>query len=838
MPRNRNLERPWLVCALLVLAALAAYLPVVWLGFLNFDDDAYVTLNPHVTGGLTLAGVRWAFTHFHAANWHPLTWLSHMLDCQVFGLNPVGHHLTNLLFHAANTVLLFLWLRSLTGAFWRCAFVAALFALHPLHVESVAWVAERKDVLCAFFGLLSLWAYTAYAQKSVVSSPWSVANRARPTAHSPRTTDYGPRSTGQQSRFTFHVSRCYLLSLFFFALGLMSKPMLVTWPCVMLLLDYWPLRRFAVRSPQSTVHGPQFKAVSSFVIRASFVIRHSSFVLLEKLPFLALSAASCVITLAAQKAGGAIVTLETLPFGERLLNAADSYLHYLRQLFWPVDLAAIYTFSSRPAAELAFAGLLVIGMTLVAVWQRKCRPYLLVGWGWYIGTLVPVIGLVQVGNQTMADRYTYLPAIGVFLVLAWGSTELAATWLTRRQGRDASPRRPLPRGDGHSGGISLPGSAVLAATAAAALVACALVTHYQLRYWQNSESLFRRALSVNRNNFVAWTGLGYYLAEQGQGREAEICYRAAVEVRPSFAEAWNGLGYALAGLGRYEEAVTNYATAVRLSPGHMKARNNLAAALAACGRIEEAKAQCREACAVDPGAAEPHSNLAALLARQGQWEQAVSEYGLALARDSSLLDARCGLAGALAKQGKADEGVRELSGLLGLHPSYGPARLQLGIILARQGKTDQAIAEFAALLRANPDDADAHYHLALSLSARGKPREALAQYHAALKVRPDFPEALNNLAWILATDPDPQLRDGPEALDLAERACRLTERKQAYIVGTLGAAYAEVGRFPEAAAAAEQARALAAQANDKEVAAMNRKLLALYRSGQPYRDAQ
>ena len=811
MPQNRNLEHPCLVSALLVLAVLAVYLPVIGLNFLTFDDDCYVTRNPQVVGGLTWAGLRWAFTHAHCANWHPLTWLSHMLDCQLYGLNPAGHHLTNLLFHATNAVLLFLWLRSLTAAFWRSAFVAALFALHPLHVESVAWVAERKDVLSSFFGLLTLMAYARYAKKAVVGNQWSVIGdqlSGVPASHN------GPLAlrsrTAEDGRPTDHRLLFYLLSLFFFALGLMSKPMLVTWPCVMLLLDYWPLRRMQneecrMKNEEATDTHPAARSthhVSRFTFHVSL--------LLEKLPFFGLSAASSVVTVLAQKAGGALVPLAALPLGARMLNALDGYLRYCWHLFWPADLAVIYTFTGRTAAETALAGLLVIAVTFAAIWQRKRQPYLLVGWAWYLGTLVPVIGLAQVGYQTMADRYTYLPAIGLFIVLAWGAAELTAT----------GPRRRL----------------ALASAAVATLTVCALTAQTQLLYWQNPESLFRHALKATKDNYVAWSGLGYYLAEQGQPRQAEACYRAAVEINPSFAEAWNGLGYTLAAMRRHDEAIPSFETAIRLAPDHLKARDNLATTLAACGRLDEAKAQCRAASQLDAHAAEPHSNLGALLAREGKWEEAVTEFRLALERDPLLDEARCGLAGALAKQGNYEDAIRELSELLKLRPAYSPARLQLGAILALQGNVDQAISEFSESLRTNPADSAAHYHLALALSAQGKPKDALLHYRAAVKARPNFPEALNNLAWMLATQPDPQLRDGQQALDLAERACRLTEYKQAFMVGTLAAAYAEARRFPEAVAAAEKAKALAERANDKEVAAMNLKLLALYRSGQPYRD--
>jgi protein O-mannosyl-transferase len=810
MQRYTKLERRWLVSALLVLAVLAVYLPVFRLGFLTYDDDYYVTRNPPVAAGLTAAGTRWAFTQFHSANWHPLTWLSHMLDCQIYGLNAAGHHATSLLFHAANTILLFLWLRSLTGAFWRSAFVAALFGLHPLHVESVAWVAERKDVLCAFFGLLSLWAYTRYAQEQEVSTQGSAVSSSAGQAmgHGPQSTKPASRITHYASRFTFHASSFYILSLVLFTCGLLSKPMLVTWPFVMLLLDYWPLGRLS----QSAVHGPQSTAGAPPPgVRSARKSQIVSRLLVEKLPFFLISAASCAVTLAAQKTGGAVATLASMPLGARILNALDSYLRYVEKLLWPADLAVIYPFATPPGPELVLAGLVIVSATFLAVWQRQRRPYLLVGWAWFAGMLVPVIGLVQVGNQAFADRYTYLPAIGLFIALAWVAADLADAW-------------------------SLPRRLALAIPAAIALLACGLVGHNQLRYWQSSDSLFRHALDVTHDNFVAWSGLGYYLAEQGRAREAEACYRAAVEINPAFAEAWNGLGYALAGQRKYDDAISSYETAVRLAPDHVTARDNLATALASCGRIEEAKEQCRAAMQVDPQAAAPHNNLAALLARQGQWDKAITEYKLALSRDPGLSEARCGLAGALAQQGKSEEAVRELSDLLNAQPSYGPARLQLGVILAREHQTDKAIAEFSELLRANPDDSAAHYHLALALSAQGKAKEALAHYRAALKAAPDFAEALNNLAWMLATSPDPQLRNGAEAVDLAERACRITENRQAHMLGTLAASFAEAGRFPEAIAAAEQAKTLAEQAHDTETATANTKLLALYRSGKPYRD--
>jgi len=772
MPRNQSLERPWLVSALLALITIAVFLPAVWHGFINYDDSDYVTDNAHVQSGLKWKSIVWAFTSGHASNWHPLTWLSHILDCQVYGLNPAGHHLTNLLFHAANTALLFLVLRALTGACWRSAFVAALFALHPLRVESVAWVSERKDVLCAFFGLLALWAYGRYVWgKSEIRNPKSEIRSPKPVVR------------GSWSFSQLPASIFYLLALFFFTCGLMSKPMLVTLPFVLLLLDYWPLKR----------------------LRDSTIPR----LVVEKAPFFLIAAASSVVTFVVQEKGDAVVTALTLD--ARVANALVAYLRYLGKVFWPQNLAVFYPYPGQwPAWQVAGSAALLLAIGAIVVRQARKRPYLAVGWLWFCGMLVPVIGLVQVGSQSMADRYSYLPAVGLFVMIAWGATEIAAN---RPGGRLA-----------------------LGVAGAAALVACALTTERQLRHWQNTESLFRHAIRVTRDNFVAWNNLGGCLAEQLQLREAERCYRASIDIMPSSEEAWANLGITLTDLKRNDEAIAVYETALRIDRGFVSVHNNLSKALAAAGRLEEARAHCREAARLDPRSAEPHNNLGALLTREGKWDEAVAAFRQALVLDPGMSEARCGLGGALAKQGRYDEAVGELSGLLKLQPSNAAARLQLAGILVLQGKADQALAEYAEVLRAKPADPAAHYRMALALMQQRETAKAIAHYRAALAARPNFADALNNLAWILATHPNPQFRDGKDALSLAERACRLTDRRQAPMVGTLGAACAETGRFADAAAAADEAIALAEKANDKETADMNRKLAELYRSGQPYRD--
>ena len=498
MPEKQHLNHPVLVAVLLALAVMAVYLPVVGFEFTNYDDTHYVTANPHVLQGLTWESVGWAFTHGYSGNWHPVTWMSHMLDCQVYGLAPAGHHLINLLLHAANSVLVFLLLRYLTGAAWCSAGVAALFALHPLHVESVAWVAERKDLLSAFFGLLCLWAYAAYARESGIGRQASqdVDPRAQEPSLGPKPGSRqssallpnladGPRSASPRPRF----SAWYVVALLCFTLGLMSKPMLVTWPFVLLLLDFWPLRRFTL---------------SNINTQLPVILR----LVREKIPFFALSAASSIVTFLVQQGWGAVVPLEHVPLALRLLNVPVSYLRYLGKLAWPMDLAVMYPYVLGWPAGVVLGALLVLaGTTFLVLWQHRQRPYLLIGWAWFLGTLVPVIGLVQVGNQSIADRYTYLPSIGIFVLVVWGVAEMVG----------AKPARRV----------------IGAVAAAVVLTACALRAQTQALCWQTTETLFRHALAVTSNNVVAHNSLGFYHVTQSNVQEAQRAFRAALAIQPA-----------------------------------------------------------------------------------------------------------------------------------------------------------------------------------------------------------------------------------------------------------------------------------------------------------------
>jgi tetratricopeptide (TPR) repeat protein len=599
---------------LLVLAALAVYWPVTRFEFINYDDPDYVTHNLHVQEGVTWPSLVWAFQTGHAANWHPLTWISHMLDVQFFQLNAGWHHFTNVCFHLANTLLLFSLLKNLTSAFWRSAFVAALFALHPLHVESVAWVSERKDVLSVFFGLLALWAYARFI-------------RSKAPADSS-----GPLSRSRANCYPFVY---YCLSVALFAASLMSKPMLVTFPFILLLLDYWPLHRLKLRNQNLGL-----KLLLPLMV--------------EKLPFFALAAASSVATFLVQKIGHAVSSFETIPLGPRIANALISYVQYLGKSIWPARLALPYVFPTHPSGVTAgFAACLLLVISIVALGLGRRRPWLVMGWFWFLGTLLPVIGVIQVGLQSMADRYTYFPLIGLFILVTWTAADLLLESQLSR--------------------VALPALAV------AILVACGLRAREQLRHWQDSETLFRHSIAVTGDNFMAHVCLGAALIDQGNLKDARGEFDAALKLKPSFAPALTDMAKLLYGEGQFEDA-------------------------------------------------------AALL--------------------------------------------REV-------------------------------------LAAHPEDGVAHADLAIALAHQGKAAEALAHYRQAIRLEPERPETLNNLAWLLATHPAPEIRDGPGAVLLAERACQLTAGKNLWLLSTLAAAYAEAGRSADAVTTQQKVCAMAMEQTTK-----------------------
>jgi protein O-mannosyl-transferase len=559
---------------LLALVTLLVYLPVCHYQFVTFDDNDYVAKNHIVQQGLTWAGVKWAFMAGHANNWHPLTWLSHMLDCELFGLNAGAHHSVNVLFHAANAVLLFVLLLRMTNALWPGAFVAALFAWHPLHVESVAWISERKDVLSTLFALLTLLAYVRHA-KSAASDKRQVTDEEKNTG------------TPVMPRVTRHVSLYLWLALIFYALGLMSKPMLVTLPFVMLLLDFWPLKR---------VTGDQWQVAG--VLRLAF----------EKRPFFLLAAVSCIVTVFAQHSGGAVVPLALVPLRYRLVNAVTAYLDYFLKMLWPANLAVLYPLPAHLLRTQFFAATVFLIVISCWVWKtRRTRPYLLVGWLWFLGTLVPVIGLVQVGGAALADRYTYLPSIGVFLAVAFGVRDLAA-------------RFSIPK-------------TVITVAAAAILAACLLLTEHQLRYWRDSESLFTRALVVTRDNAVAHLNLGSAFQDEGKLTNALAEYRDALRLAPGFFYVHNDLGSLLEELGEPAEALAEYRQALRINPNVSALHDGIGIALAELGHFDEAMNEFTNAARLDPAYSWPYFQMGKVLLEQGRDAEAVGRLRGALRID-------------------------------------------------------------------------------------------------------------------------------------------------------------------------------------------------------------
>lgn len=718
---------PWkrlrLICLFLALSTLAVYWPVTGHGFVNYDDTDYVTANPQVQAGLSAKGLAWVWQSEVARNWHPVTMLSHMLDCQLYGLKPWGHHLTSLLLHATNAVLLFLLLWSMTGAVWRSGLVAALFALHPLHVESVAWVAERKDVLSTFFFLLTLGAYGAYAGKAEAPSP--------------------SRRSGY-----------YWLALGLFALGLMSKPMLVTVPFVLLLLDFWPLGRMRMVQPRIPHPASRLASKSQLATRKSPMGSPLLRLVLEKVPFLLLSAASCVVTFQVQQSGGAVLDVINLPIGGRIANALMSYMRYLGKMIWPENLAALYLRKAPwPSWQVGLAALALLAATVIILRLARRRPYLAVGWFWYLGTLVPVIGLVQVGMQTMADRYTYIPLIGVFIGLAWGGWELANRWRVPLAGQ----------------GIAT----------VAALTVCALLTRQQLAWWASSETLFGRMIEVVEGNYLAHYNLGNLYSRQDKLADAVAHYEAALRSEPNYAEAHNNLGAVLLRQGRFDEALARYTTAVTLKPEYLY-YFNLANAQMDAGRPSEAVPNYRHALRLKPNSSPAHHNLGMALRAQGQAEQAMAEFGAALRLQPDYESAEHHLANCLADAGRLKEaeahylaaarldpnhaenynglGIccamqanypeaeRHFRAAVRLKPAHSGAQSNLGNALSAQHKWEEAILHYREALKLDPGDAQTHFSLGLCLLQLGQRADASTHFAQALRLRPDYPEARKALA--------------------------------------------------------------------------------------------
>jgi tetratricopeptide (TPR) repeat protein len=622
---------PWLGLMLGILV-FGTYLPALNNDFVNYDDHSYVTENTHVQSGLTEAGIKWAFQSSDGGNWHPLTWMSHMLDCELYGMHPWGHHLTNVLLHTADTLLLFLVLRRMTGARWRSWLVAALFGLHPLHVQSVAWIAERKDVLSTLFWMLTLCSYTIY--------------------------------TGLAKTQPRQAALYYLSTLAFFAVGLMCKPMLVTLPAVLLLLDFWPLARCHVRDLGR--------------------------LLAEKIPFLLLSIAASVVTYFVQKSGGAVTTFDKLALPGRLENALVAYARYLGKMFWPENLAVLYPLPKGwPVAVVLLSGFLLLFVSILAIklW-RRC-PFLLVGWFWFLGTLVPVIGLVQVGEQSMADRYMYVPMIGLLIAIIWLTHGLCSRFNVRNH--------------------------VQAAAAIAVLIPCLFLTRQQIGFWKNSETLFRHDLAVAGDNPTAHYKLGVALNEEGEADEALQHFQAVLDLHPDDIHALYAMGVILANKGQLDEATRLFQQTLKQNPDFAGSHYELGLMLGRQGRLDEAIGQYQEAIRINPGWFDAHNSLGIAYARSGRVDEAISQFQAAVNLEPENVGALYNLGLAFNSKGRLDDAIALFQKVLQLKPDFADAHNNLGLAYSRSGRLDAAVAQFQAALTINPNHARARQNLEAAL---------------------------------------------------------------------------------------------------------------------------
>jgi len=670
----------WISVAL-ILVTLSVFWQVRHHKFISFDDNMYIYNNSQVKAGLTREGFVWAFTTTHAYNWHPLTWMSHMLDCEIYGLDAGNHHFTNVLFHIANAVLLLLVLNRMTGSLWSSAFVAAAFALHPLHVESVAWASERKDVLSTFFWMLTMLAYVRYVEHPEVKR--------------------------------------YLVILLVFALGLMAKQMLVTLPFVLLLLDYWPLRRL------------KFEEQSSCNSARKTVFVSARQCILEKLPLLILSAVASVVVYLIQHVAGVVKSTTDYPLTGRIINAFVAYITYIGKMLWPSHLAIFYPHTGKDLSPLQGAGavLLLLCITAAVLWKLRQRPYLAVGWLWYLGTLVPVIGLVQIGLQALADRYTYVPLTGLFIIIAWGTPDILSRLRYRK--------------------------AVLSLSAALLLSIFGVMAWCQVRHWRNGMTLYRHATEVVPNNSWSHYYLGEELVLQGRFDEAIGHFKQSLQLDPDCAATKHSLGNALLQQGKLDEAIKIYEEFLPKLPDNIGAVESPDAGLGKQGKLWEVVKVYTRA----------HVDFGIALSRQGKLDEAIKHYTEALRVRPDFAAAHRNLANAFLQQGKLDKAIKHYTEANDPYPYN-----QLGIALGQQGKLEEAIEYFKEALRIKPDFAEAHTNLGYALARQGKLEEAIKHYTEAVRLDPTLTKAYYDLARAL----DEQGRIS-EAITAAEKALELAQ---------------------------------------------------------------
>ncbi len=656
---------PISICLLIIIITLCIYAQVRHFDFVGFDDNEYVYENIHVKTGLSSKNIGWALTAFYSNNWHPLTWISHMLDCQLFGLHPGAHHLINLFFHIINSLLLFFIFSKMTGDLWKSGFIAMVFAVHPLHVESVVWIAERKDVLSAFFWLLTMGCYYHYAKRP------------------------GPLT--------------YAMVLLFFILGLLSKPMIITLPFVLLLLDYWPLQRFQNHIETDGNIGKKWV-----------------YLVLEKIPFFLLVPVSGLLTFYAQHHGGVVKSLEAFPLNVRIANAIVSYAAYIGKMIYPVKMAFLYPHHGMPSLwNILVALVLLAAMSIASMKYYKKYPYLIVGWLWYLGTLVPVIGIVQVGMQSMADRYTYIPSIGLTIMMAWGVPDIMTQWRHKK--------------------------IWLGATTATAMAIFAVISWKQAGYWKNTRSMLEHTIQVTSNNYIALDNMAVEFLRKGQIDQAVDYHLRSQKIYPHNPYSHFSLGVAYFMQGKNQEAIQQYQEAIKLAPEYYQAYTNLGAAHFTIGNMQEAIANYLKAIKINPAYIDAYVNLGLAYDKSGQFDDAIVYYQKALHLDPANSNAHFMLAGVLEKIGNIDEAIKHYGEIVKLKPSRVDVQYRLGVALYKQGRISEAIQCYLEVLKKNPENPETLNSLGSALYMQGRVDEAIEKYMHAVRIKPDYAEAHNNL---------------------------------------------------------------------------------------------
>jgi tetratricopeptide (TPR) repeat protein len=765
-----------LVCILLVVAVAVVFGQTAFFDFVNLDDDQYITNNPAVQQGLSLDGIRWAWTNSLVGNWHPLTTMSLMFDWQFFRMEARGYHIHNVILHAVTTVVLFLMLRRMTGVLWLSALATAIFAIHPLRAESVAWVTERKDVLSGLFFMLTLGAYVLYV--------------AKPSWYR------------------------YAVVFVVFALGLMCKAMLVTLPVVMLLLDYWPLGRL---QPSANDLGKGKGA------KRDETLRRAAWLVVEKIPLFLLALVFSATT--AYLSYTVVRAMAILPLGVRLASAPVSCVIYLGQMFWPCNLAANYPSNSAPPAwQVVGACAVLLAISGAVLWGWRKRPYLLFGWLWYLVTILPVIGLVAGGNQLRADRYTYLTQIAITVALVWAVADWSASWPRRRW--------------------------VLAVVSSLLVIALMAAAAYQTSFWKDSEKLWRHALACTSENGVAHEHLALALvrrtretdSEQERHEapaliaEAKEHYLEAIRIAPQSAMALCNLAILLENEGQLDQSIVFLRRALEVHPEMAEIRYNLANVLRNNGNVEEAIKSYEQAIEQSPDFAPPYHNLASILRSQGKVDEAIERYHQAIGANPSFVDAYNNLGLTLDEAGRTEEAVEYYQQALQIRPDYPAAHFNWGNALFRMGRPEEAVGHYEEALRSAPQFTPLYLNLTRALLALGRLKEAIDYGRKTAQTNPNEPVVLLQAAWLMAIHPASEGGDAELAVQLADRACNLTGRRDLSCLDALAVAYASAGRFKEAIATATAAYNLAKSTNQGAMAQEIHMRLQLYRQEKPYRE--